>query len=92
MWTSAVGLRWSVVVLRGRTHSRPRTYRICHIVRALKRKFHIRKNHKCVRRKINEEKRMQVGYTVGCIRVLSSLRVVPKTSFLYKTNLLIHEQ
>jgi hypothetical protein len=44
VWTSAVGLRWSVVVLRGRTHSRPRTYRICRIVRALKkRKFHIRK-------------------------------------------------
>lgn len=48
MWTSAVGLRWSVVELRGRTHSRPRTYRKCHTVRALKRKFHIRENHKCV--------------------------------------------
>lgn len=34
MWTSAVGLRWSVVVLRERTHSRPRTYRKCHTVRA----------------------------------------------------------
>lgn len=52
MWASAVGLRWSVVVLRGRTHSRPRMYRICHIVRALKRKFHIRENHKCVRREV----------------------------------------
>lgn len=48
MWTSAVGLRWSVVVLLGRTHSRPRTYRKCRIVRALKRKFHIRENHKCI--------------------------------------------
>lgn len=61
VWTSAVGLRWSVVVLRGRTHSRLRTYRKCRIVRALKRKFHIRGNHKCiVHRKVtlNRQKRM----------------------------------
>lgn len=36
VWTSAVGLRWSVVELQGRTHFRPRTYRKCHIVRAAK--------------------------------------------------------
>lgn len=63
VWTSAVGLRWSVVVLRGRTHSRPRTYRKCRIVRALKRKFHIRENHKCIVHQeitLNRQKRMLV--------------------------------
>lgn len=64
MWTSAVGLRWSVVVLRGRMHFRPRMYRKCRIVRALKRKFHIKENHKCVHytNTKNKKKRMHARY------------------------------
>lgn len=73
MWASAVGLRWSVVVLRGRTHSRPRMYRICRIVRALKRKFHIRENHKCVHRKVILNRKMScVLDMVKRIQVLGS--------------------
>jgi len=66
VWTSAVGLRWSVVVLRGRTHSRPRTYRICRIVRALKkRKFHIRKKIiMCVRNR-QDTREAHAGFTRG---------------------------
>lgn len=50
-------------------------YRICRIVRALKRKCHIKENHKCVHRMIIliEKNIMRVGYVnvYKCFFVLS---------------------